>query len=107
MGKFMYAVIETGGKQYRVTEGEIVPVDRIEQAKESKVSFDKVLLIADGANVTLGQPYVQGAKVSGTLVDEQKDEKVTIIKFKPKTGYKKKQGHRQIYSLVKIEKINK
>lgn len=103
----MYAVIETGGKQYRVSEGEIVPVDRLEKAKDSAVVFDKVLLLSDGGNVTLGQPYVQGAKVSGTLVDEQKDEKVTIIKFKPKTGYRRKQGHRQIYSLVKIEKINK
>lgn len=103
----MYAVIETGGKQYRVEEGEIVPVDLLGQKKDGTINFDKVLLLADGANVTIGQPYISGAKVSGKIVDQQKDEKVTIIKFKPKTGYKRKQGHRQSYDLVKIEKINK
>lgn len=102
----MYAIIETGGKQYKVNEGETIPVDRLEQAKDSAVVFDKVLLIADGKSIQLGQPYLSGAKVSAKILDEQKDEKVTIIKFKPKTGYRKKQGHRQIYTLVQIEKIS-
>ncbi len=103
----MYAVIETGSKQYKVAEGEIVPVERLALEKDADVLFDKVLLVADGADVAIGEPYVTGASVAGKVVEELKDQKVLVYKYKQKTGYKRKKGHRQIYTLVKIEKIKK
>lgn len=103
----MYAVIETGSKQYKITEGEIVPVERLALDKDADVLFDKVLLVVDGADVAIGEPYLTGVSVVGKVVEEQKDKKVLVYKYKQKTGYKRKQGHRQIYTLVKIEKIKK
>ncbi len=103
----MYAVIETGGKQYRVAEGETLAVERLDLKVEEKFTFDNVLLINDNGTVAVGQPYVAGAKVTATVLEEKKDAKVRIVKFKPKTGYNRTRGHRQIYTMVKIEKIAK
>jgi large subunit ribosomal protein L21 len=103
----MYAVIETGGKQYKVAEGDIFPVEKLAAEKAAAVVFDKVLLVADGEAVQIGQPYVSGVSVQATVVDQTKGEKVVIQKFRPKTGYSRKNGHRQNYTVVKIEKINK
>lgn len=103
----MYAVIETGGKQYRVAEGETLAVERLDVEVNQKFTFENVLLVNDKGSVVVGQPYVAGAKVTATVLEEKKDAKVRIVKFKPKTGYNRTRGHRQIYTLVKIEKIAK
>ena len=103
----MYAVIETGGKQYKVAEGETLAIEKIPVENAKAYTFDKVLLLADGGVPVIGQPYIQGASVSATVIETKKDDKVLIYKFKPKTGYNRKKGHRQNYTLVKIEKINK
>jgi len=101
----MYAVIETGGKQYKVNEGDVFAVEKLNGEKSTAVVFDKVLLTADGAAVQIGQPYVNGVSVKAVIVDQVKADKVVIQKFRPKTGYNRKRGHRQNYTLVKIEKI--
>jgi large subunit ribosomal protein L21 len=103
----MYAVIETGGKQLKVSEGEEVKVERVGSPKDGKVMFDHVLLIVDNGSVTVGKPYVQNAKVQGTLIGEMKSKKVIAFKFRRRENIRKTKGHRQIYSRVKIEKIIK
>ncbi len=100
------AVVETGGKQYIVTEGASIDIEKIEGEPESNVTFDKVLLVAEGDNVKVGQPYLEKAKISATLVKHDKGEKLMVFKFKRKTGYKKKNGHRQRYTRVKIGEIH-
>jgi len=102
----MYAVIETGGKQYKVEEGEIVFIEKKDLAEGDILTFDKVLTIADGENVTFGIPVVAGATVTAKVIKHGKDKKIRIIKYKSKKGYQKKQGHRQPYTQVQIEKIN-
>jgi len=101
----MYAVIETGGKQYKVNEGDVFAVEKLDGEKSAAITFDKVLLTADGSAVQIGQPYVSGVSVKAVIVDQVKADKVVIQKFRPKTGYNRKRGHRQNYTLVKIEKI--
>ena len=101
----MYAVIETGGKQYKVAEGDIVAIERLAVEKDTVYTFDKVLLTADKDNVSIGQPYTE-TKVTAKVLGEEKDKKVIVQKFKNKTGYSRKQGHRQIYTMVQIEKIS-
>ena len=103
----MYAVIETGGKQYKVNEGDVFAVEKLDGEKNSALVFDKVLLTADGADVQIGQPYLSGVKVQATIAEQVKADKVIVQKFKPKTGYNRKKGHRQNYTVIKIEKINK
>ena len=101
----MYAVIETGGKQYRVQQGDVVSVEKLNVEAGEKVTFDKGLVVNDGAAVTVGTPAVEGAAVSGTVVENGKGKKVVIFKYKAKKDYRKKQGHRQPYTMVKIEEI--
>lgn len=101
----MYAVIETGGKQYKVNEGDTFAVEKLAGEKNAALVFDKVLFVADGDNVQIGQPYVNGVSVQAVVLDQVKADKVVIQKFKAKTGYNRKKGHRQNYTLVKIEKI--
>ena len=96
----MYAIIETGGKQYRVQEGDVVRVEKLDIAAGETIKFDKVLLIADDGNLKVGKPYVEG-----TVENQGKAKKIIIFKYKPKKDYRKKQGHRQPYTQVKIEKI--
>ena len=102
----MYAIIETGGKQYKVQEGDVVFVEKLVAEEGSAFTFDKVLAVADGENVTFGAPVVAGASVNAKVMSQGKDKKIIIFKFKAKKGYKKKQGHRQPYTKVQIEKIN-
>lgn len=97
------AIIETGGKQYVVSDGTVLTVEKITGSKKGgKVSFDNVLLTDDGSKVTLGAPYISGAKVSAEIMDEGKDSKVTVIRYRQKSRYFKKKGHRQPYAKVKI-----
>ena len=101
----MYAIIKTGGKQYKVAEGDEVIVEKLEVAEGDSVTFDEVLTIVDGENVKIGTPKVEGAKVSGKVVKNGKGPKIRIFKFKHKTNYRRRQGHRQPFTKVKIEKI--
>ncbi|MDK2918037.1 MAG: large subunit ribosomal protein [Candidatus Petromonas sp.] len=102
----MYAIIETGGKQYRVQEGDTLFVEKLEAAAGDSVDFDKVLAVSKEGNLSVGAPYVEGAKVSATVVEQGKGPKIIVFKYKPKKDYRRKQGHRQPYTKVKIEKIN-
>ena len=101
----MFAIIKTGGKQYKVSEGDIIKVEKIESEAGDKIEFDQVLMVA-GDDVKVGSPVVEGAKVSAEVLDQKKDKKIVIFKFKAKKNYRKKKGHRQPYTLVKIEKID-
>ena len=98
----MYAVIATGGKQYKVSEGDVVRVEKLGAEADSKFTFDQVLYV-DGK---VGNPTVEGASVEATVVGDGKAKKVIVYKYKRKTGYHKKNGHRQQYTEVKIDKIN-
>ncbi len=100
----MYAVIETGGKQYRVQEGDVITVEKLNAQPGEKVTFDKVLLMSDGKEVKVGTPYVD-ASVSGSVVESGKGKKVIIFKYKAKKDYRKKQGHRQPYTTVQIDAL--
>ena len=102
----MYAVIETGGKQYRVSEGDVIYVEKLDLEQDAEVVFDKVLLVGDGDSVKVGAPLVDGATVSGKVIKNGKAKKVVVFKMKPKKGYRKKQGHRQPYTKVEISKIS-
>ncbi len=102
----MFAVITTGGKQYKVKAGDILEVEKLEGDVNSQIAFDKVLLTAnDEASVAIGAPYVSGAKVMATILEQGRDDKITIIKYKPKVRYRRKMGHRQHFTKVKIESI--
>ncbi len=103
----MYAVIETGGKQYRVQQGDVLDIERLNSAEESKVNFDHVLAIGDGGNIEVGTPMIDGAVVTADLVKDFKGKKVTVFKMKRRKGYRKKQGHRQNLSRIKIQEIKK
>lgn len=101
----MYAVIQTGGKQYKVSEGDIINVEKLNVEEGQKVNFDQVLLVG-GDEMKVGNPVVSGATVEGSVLRNGKAKKVIVYKYKPKTGYHKKNGHRQQYTKVQISKIN-
>lgn len=101
----MYAVIETGGKQYRVQEGDTLFIEKLEAEAGQAITFDKVLAILDGDKATFGAPVVEGASVAATVVKNGKGKKVRIFKYNPKKGYRKRQGHRQPYTKVQIGAI--
>ena len=101
----MYAIVETGGKQYQVEEGRYLDVELLDGEKDSKVVFDKVVMIVNGKKSKVGQPYVAGASAEGTIVKHDKAKKVIVYKQRPKKGYRKKQGHRQGFTRVMISKI--
>ena len=101
----MFAVIETGGKQYKVQIGTIVDIEKLEVPAQEVVAFDKVLLISDGDNVHIGTPYVEGASVCAKVLNHVRDDKIIVFKFKRKTGYKRTKGHRQKMTTIKIESI--
>ena len=101
----MYAVIETGGKQYRVQEGDVLFVEKLNVTEGETINFDKVLLVGKDGEVVIGKPVVEGATVQATVVEQGKGKKVVVFKYKAKKNYKRKQGHRQPYTRVKIEKI--
>ncbi len=101
----MYAVIETGGKQYRVSEGDVVRVESLPISVGDEVSISAVHLVADGKKVQVGTPTVKGASVTGTVVEEGRGRKVIAFKKKRRKGYKRKIGHRQNYTALRIDKI--
>ena len=101
----MYAIIETGGKQYRVKNGDQIAVEKLNVADGEKVVFDKVLVVGEGADIKVGAPYVEGTTVEGKAIETGKGKKVIIFKYKAKKDYRKKQGHRQPYTLVEITAI--
>jgi large subunit ribosomal protein L21 len=101
----MYAIIETGGKQYKVQEGDVVYVEKLNADEGQAVSFDKVLLMSGDAGLVPGKPYVDGAKVEGTVLGQGKAKKIIVYKYKAKKNIRKKQGHRQPFTKVQIDKI--
>ena len=101
----MYAIIATGGKQYKVEEGDVIKVEKLGVEAGQTVTFDQVLVVSD-TETKVGTPTVDGASVSATVVAEGKGKKVIVYRYKRKTGYHKKNGHRQPFTQVKIEKIN-
>jgi large subunit ribosomal protein L21 len=101
----MYAIIATGGKQYKVAEGDIINVEKLGVAAGETVTFDEVLVVSNG-DVKVGNPTVSGASVTATVVKEGKAKKIIVYRYKRKSGYHKKNGHRQQFTQVKIEKIN-
>ena len=102
-----FAVIKTGGKQYKVSEGSFVSVEKIkgEYKKGDKISFDKVLLVDDGKDTTIGTPYITGAKVDGEITEIGKGRTILVMKYKQKSRYLRRNGHRQPYFQVKITSI--
>ena len=102
----MHAIIETGGKQYKVAEGDTLFIEKLPVEAGDTVTFDKVLAVLDGDKATFGAPVVDGAKVTASVVKSGKGKKVIVFKYKPKKGYRRKQGHRQPYTKVTIGKIS-
>lgn len=101
----MYAVIKTGGKQYQVKEGDILKIEKLNVEEGSTVDFDEVLLVSNESGVKVGSPFVEGAKVSGEVLEHGKNRKIVVFKYKAKKGYSKKQGHRQPFTRVRINSI--
>ncbi len=101
----IYAIIETGGKQYRVSPGQVIDVQHLDVAKGNTIELDRVLLFADGDKVTVGSPVVDGAKVVATAQGDSKSKKIIVFKYKAKKRYYKKAGHRQLYTTLSIDKI--
>jgi len=102
----MYAIIETGGKQYRVQEGDVVFIEKLAADEGAEVTFDKVLAVSKDGKVNFGSPVVADASVTAKVLKHGKDKKIIIFKYKPKKNYRRKQGHRQPHTKVQIEKIN-
>lgn len=100
-----YAIIESGGKQYKAVPGEIIRVDRLSNEVGEELSLDRVLFIADDEELHIGTPTVEGAKVQTTVADQIKGRKIVVFKYKPANRYRVKQGHRQRYTLLNIDKI--
>lgn len=101
----MYAIIETGGKQYRVSEGDELFIEKLEVTANDAVAFDKVIAVSKEDGMAVGSPYVSGAVVNATVVKNGKARKITVFTYKPKKGKSHKQGHRQPYTKVRIESI--
>lgn len=101
----MYAIIKTGGKQYKVSEGDEIIVEKLGVEEGETVTFEEVFAIIDGEEVKIGQPKVDGAKVTATVVKNGKGPKIRIFKYRHKTNYRRRMGHRQPFTKVKIEKI--
>lgn len=102
----MYAVVATGGKQYRVREGQILRVEKIPGDIGTPVTFDKVLMYSDGEAVDIGQPVLENVAVNGHIIEQGKAKKVIVFKYKRRKRYRRKQGHRQQYTAIKIDNIN-
>ncbi len=102
----MYAIVETGGKQYRLEEGKYTDIELLDVNAGEKVTFEKVVMLVNGKKSKVGAPYVEGATIEGTIVKHDKAKKIIVFKQRPKKGYRKKQGHRQQFTRVMINKIN-
>ena len=101
-----HAIFETGGKQYRVKEGDVIFIEKLDAEADDKVKFDNVLAILEDDSSSIGTPYVQGAAVDASVVKNGKSKKIIVFKMRPKKGYRRKQGHRQPYTKVQIDKIS-
>jgi large subunit ribosomal protein L21 len=101
----MYAVINTGGKQYKVQQGETLRIEKIVGDVGSKVTFDKVLMVADGESIRVGQPVIEQAAVQASIVEQDKAKKILVFKYKRRKRYRRKQGHRQPYTAIRIDGI--
>ena len=101
----MYAIVATGGKQYKVRTGEVLRIEKIPGEVGSPVSFDQVLMVADGQDVNIGQPALKGAEVTARIIEQSKASKLIVFKYKRRKRYRRKQGHRQAYTAVKIDAI--
>lgn len=102
----MYAVIKTGGKQYRVTEGDTLKVEKLDVATGNTVEIDQVLMLGEGGNVKIGTPLVEGARVSAEVLSQGRGKKISIVKFKRRKHYRRQAGHRQHFTELKITGIN-
>ena len=101
----MYAVVATGGKQYKVEEGEVLRLEKLNGEVGEEVTFDQVLMVADGDAVRIGQPLVEGVTVKGKIVEQGKNKKILVFKYKRRKRFRRKQGHRQLFTAVKISAI--
>ena len=102
----MYAIIETGGKQYRVTEGDTVRVEKLDAETGAEIQLDRVLLVAEGDSIQVGKPYLEGGRVTAEVAEHGRGDKVMIIKFRRRKHYMRRQGHRQWFTKLKITGIN-
>jgi large subunit ribosomal protein L21 len=102
----MFAVFSSGGKQHRVTEGEVIRLERLAQAAGDQVVFDKVMMVADGDRINVGTPYVEGGQVTGEVITHDRGRKVRVLKFKRRKDFLRRQGHRQWYTEVRITGIS-
>ena len=103
----MYAVVETGGKQYKVTQGDVIQVEKLEASDGEKITLSKVLLTEDGADVQVGAPYLEGYTVSGQIMEQLRNKKIIVFKKHRRKNYRRKNGHRQEVTRVKITEISK
>lgn len=101
----MYAVIQSGGKQYKVNEGDILKVEKLSGEAGDKLSLDQVLIISDGEMLKVGSPLVAGAKVMVEVIEQGRGKKITVYKYKKRKNYRRKQGHRQAFTKIKVDKI--
>ncbi|MDL1967426.1 MAG: 50S ribosomal protein L21 [Deltaproteobacteria bacterium] len=101
----MYAIVSSGGKQYKVQKGEILRVEKISGDIGAPVSFDKILMFSDGENVNIGRPVLEDISVNGHIVEQNKAKKIIVFKYKRRKKYRRKQGHRQQYTAIKIDSI--
>ncbi|HOQ09337.1 MAG TPA: 50S ribosomal protein L21 [Syntrophomonadaceae bacterium] len=101
----MYAIIQTGGKQYKVTEGSVLKVEKLNAQPGDRLTLDQVLMISDGDNVKVGNPVVPNAQVTAVVLEQGKEKKIVVFKYKRRKNYRRKQGHRQPYTKIKVEKI--
>ena len=102
----MYAIIETGGKQYRVTPGDVIYIEKLDVIPETNITFDKVVMLQNDGGLKVGTPYVEGASVTATVIKNGKNKKITVFTYKPKKGKQRKLGHRQPFTKVQIDSIN-
>jgi len=101
----MYAVISTGGKQYRVSKGDTIQIEKLDKKEGDKVLFEKILLISDKGKVSIGKPFLEKSQIEGVVKSQGRDEKISIIKFNRRKHFRKQAGHRQSYTKVEITKI--
>jgi len=102
----MYAVFKTGGKQYRAPPGDVIKVEKIEAEKGATVELDQVLMVGEGEDVKIGAPYLEGGKVTATVLDQGRRDKIKVIKFKRRKNYRKQMGHRQYFTQIEITGID-
>jgi large subunit ribosomal protein L21 len=102
----MYAIVKTGGKQYKVRQGDILRFEKLNGDVGSDITFDQILMVADGENVSIGQPLVENATVNGRIMEQGRSKKIIVFKYKRRKRYRRKQGHRQQFTAVRIDSIN-